>query len=84
VGALFGEAQGRIVVSCDPAHTEEALRVAARHRVPARRIGRVTPAAQGFSIAVRGGSVATTVDVMSDVFFGALPRIMDAPAPGEA
>ena len=80
IGALFGEAQGRIVVSCDPRHTEEVQRLAARYEVPAKRIGSVTPAAAGFRVSVRDASLVADVASMADAYFGALPRIMDAPA----
>ena len=80
VGVLFGEAQGRIVVSCDPAHSEEVLRIAALHEVPAQKIGKVTAAAEGFSIALRAASVSASVAAMCDAYFGALPRLMDTPA----
>ena len=74
------EAQGRIVVSCDPAHSEEVLRIAALHEVPAQKIGKVTAAAEGFSIALRAASVSASVAAMCDAYFGALPRLMDTPA----
>jgi phosphoribosylformylglycinamidine synthase len=80
VGVLFGEAQGRIVVSCDPARSDEVLQIAARHEVPAKKIGTVVPAEEGFSIALRTASVSASVAVMSDAYFGALPRVMDTPA----
>jgi phosphoribosylformylglycinamidine synthase len=80
VGVLFGEAQGRIVVSCDPARTDEVLRLAARHEVPARRIGTVTSAPEGFSITLPNASVRATVGAMVDAYFESLARVMDAPA----
>jgi phosphoribosylformylglycinamidine synthase len=83
VGILFGEAQGRIVVSCDPSKTAELLRVAERYDVPARRIGSVMAADQGISIAVRGASVRADLGEAADAYFGALPRAMGAVAPGE-
>jgi phosphoribosylformylglycinamidine synthase len=83
VVALFGEAQGRIVISCDPASTAEVLRLAGLQDVPARTIGRVTDAAHGFRLQVRDGVVQATLDELMDAYFGALPRIMDAsPASG--
>jgi len=78
VAVLFGEAQGRIVISCDPSRTAEVLRVASRHDVPAATIGKVTAAREGFTIAVRGASVSATVDEMAEAYFGALPEIMDS------
>ncbi|MEX2048189.1 MAG: AIR synthase-related protein, partial [Gemmatimonadota bacterium] len=83
VGILFGEAQGRIVISCDPSKTAELLRVAERYDVPARRIGSVMSADQGLSISVRGASVRADLGEAADAYFGALPRAMGAVAPGE-
>src|SRR5690606_3540262 len=48
---LFGEAQGRIVVSCAPERVEEVLAVARRHGVPAKRIGTVGPVGGKFTVA---------------------------------
>ena len=79
VATLFGEAQGRIVVSCDPTSTEEVLRIAAANDVPARKVGSVTAAADGFSVVVRAGSISSTLSEMSSAYFEALPAIMDAP-----
>ena len=79
VAALFGEDQGRILITCDPSSTGEVLRVAERHDVPARRIGSVTDAKGGFHVAVRGGSVSANPATMADAYFGSLARIMDAP-----
>jgi phosphoribosylformylglycinamidine synthase len=83
VGVLFGEAQGRIIVSCDPSATAEVLRLAARYEVPARRIGRVSSGDEGFSISLRNASVRTTVAAMADAYFDSLSRVMDAPATGD-
>ena len=80
VVALFGESQGRIVVSCDPSHTSEVLAVAERYGVPARRVGSVTDGDSGFSVKVRGGSISTPLDDAAEAYFGAIPRIMDAAA----
>ena len=79
VVSLFGESQGRIVVSCDPSKTDEVLRTAKRYGVPARRIGSVSAAEEGFALEARGASVSAPLDALADVYFGALPRIMDAP-----
>ena len=82
--ALFGEAQGRIIVSCAPESTAEVLNVAGRHGVPARRIGVVTEGGGGLSIRVRDGSISAGLDEMADAYFGALPGIMDTPSASEA
>lgn len=78
VVALFGEAQGRIVLSCDPEKTAEILQIAERHSVPAQKVGTVEAAENGLRIEVKDGSVDTTLTELADAYFGALPRIMDA------
>ncbi len=77
---LFGEAQGRVVVSCDPARTEKLLRVAGEHGVPARRIGRVGAPWGRFRVAARGATVDAAADELAAVWEGALPRRMDGTA----
>jgi phosphoribosylformylglycinamidine synthase len=79
VVALFGESQGRIVVSCPPDRTAEILRIAGRYDVPARRIGNVATAESGFSLEVRDGSIAASLPELADAYFGAIPTIMNAP-----
>ncbi|MEX2467939.1 MAG: phosphoribosylformylglycinamidine synthase subunit PurL [Gemmatimonadota bacterium] len=79
VQVLFSESQGRIVVSCDAASTDAVLRIAGEHGVPAGRIGQVTSSEEGFSIAVRAGSVTSDVTAVADAYFNALPGIMNAP-----
>ena len=80
VVALFGESQGRIVVSCRPDRTAEVLRIAKRHDVPAGTIGKVVTATAGFSLMVREGSIAASLPELADAYFGAIPTIMNAPA----
>jgi phosphoribosylformylglycinamidine synthase len=84
VAALFGEAQGRIVVSCAPESTAEVLRVAKGCGVPARKIGVVAESGGEFSIKVRDGFISANLDEMGEAYFGALPGIMDAPPASEA
>jgi phosphoribosylformylglycinamidine synthase len=79
VVALFGESQGRIVVSCRPDRTAEVLRIAKRHDVPAGTIGKVVTATAGFSLTVREGSIAASLPELADAYFGAIPTIMNAP-----
>jgi phosphoribosylformylglycinamidine synthase len=84
VAALFGESQGRVVISCASGDTQQVLATAERYGVPARKIGVVTAHEDGFSISVRDGSVTCSLDDMRDTYFGALPAIMDPPtATGE-
>jgi phosphoribosylformylglycinamidine synthase len=80
VATLFGEAQGRIVVSCAPDDVDALLRVAEDHGVPARRIGTVGEAGGDFSIRLQDGAVSQPIEAVAEAYFGAIPGIMDAPA----
>ncbi|MBX3132925.1 MAG: phosphoribosylformylglycinamidine synthase subunit PurL [Gemmatimonadaceae bacterium] len=75
---LFGEAQGRIVVST--ASAEAVLAVAARHGVPARIIGTVTDPGDGLRIAHAGAALALSTAKMIDAYHEALPRAMQRAA----
>jgi phosphoribosylformylglycinamidine synthase II len=71
---LFGEAQGRIVVSTPaPADVE---RIASSHGVPARRIGLVEAAERPFRITVPGGELVASVEHLAAAYHGAIPAIM--------
>ena len=71
---LFGEAQGRIVVTSGaPAEVE---RIASEHGVPVRRIGMVEPADRPFRIRVPQGELVTSVEQLASAYHGAIPAIM--------
>lgn len=84
VVSLFGESQGRILVSCSTENTEKVLALAARYEVPATKIGSVTDGSAGFSMKVRDGALSASMSDLADAYFGAIPGIMDAPAGSEA
>jgi len=77
VPLLFGEAQGRIVVSCAPDAVEQVLHLAEHYGVPCAEIGRVVAAADGFRIRTPQGGVDTDLATLADAYFGALPRLME-------
>ncbi len=83
VALLFAESQGRVVVSCPLEHLDDVLARAQRYGVPARRIGTVGEPEGTFRVTMRDGSVSCPVAQIAEVFFGALPRIMDVPATAE-
>ena len=71
---LFGEAQGRVVVSTgSPAAIE---RIAANHGVPARRIGTVEPNDKPFRIRYAGGELVSPVADIAAAYHDAIPSIM--------
>ncbi|MDP2955241.1 MAG: phosphoribosylformylglycinamidine synthase subunit PurL [Longimicrobiales bacterium] len=80
VAALFGEAQGRIVISCAPPDVQALVAIADGHDVPVRRIGAVGAPGSGFRVRLKEAEVRVGVDDMSSAYFGAIPGIMDAPA----
>ena len=80
---FFGEAQGRIVISCAEADVDELLALASDHGVPARRIGSVAPAPAGVRIRGGGTEIFARTLSLADGYFNALPSIMDA-APAAA
>ena len=74
---FFGEAQGRIIVSCKKHSSNQVLQTAKNHGVPCRLIGEVMPASSGFRIAGRTVSVELDIETMSDRFFNAIPDLMN-------
>jgi hypothetical protein len=82
VACLFGEAQGRVVVSCPAETTDEVLRLAGRHEVPARRVGTVRGPGAAFRITVRNGSIDTGLEEMAKAYFDAIPTLMERTGTG--
>jgi phosphoribosylformylglycinamidine synthase subunit PurL len=77
---LFGEAQGRVVLSCEPAKEAELVRCLEIHGVPAKRIGTVGERGGVFRIATRGGEIRGVSTLLQDVYENAIPRRMDGSA----
>ncbi len=75
---LFGEAQGRVVVSCDPGKADDLLRLARDHGVPSRVIGTVTEAGSGFRVRTKDENVEVDLSTIEALFFETIPGIMDA------
>jgi phosphoribosylformylglycinamidine synthase len=74
---LFGEAQGRIVLSTSSA--DAAVAIAARHSVPARVIGRVTEASAGFAVRVGDHRFEAPIARLATAYHDAIPSIMSRP-----
>ena len=72
---LFGEAQGRIVVSCAGTDVEQVLGAAERHGVPAQAIGRVTDG--GFRLRGAGAALELDAAPLREAWQGAIPRLME-------
>ncbi|MGQ0815885.1 MAG: phosphoribosylformylglycinamidine synthase subunit PurL [Gemmatimonadota bacterium] len=74
---FFGEAQGRIVISCAPGNVERVFKIVARHGVPARQIG--TVGAVNGVLKMSGAEVSLDIPVsqLSEVWRDAIPRLME-------
>jgi phosphoribosylformylglycinamidine synthase len=74
---LFGEAQGRFVLSTSNAGS--VLRIAAEHSVPAFEIGKVGDANGPFRIRTAGSEILTAVNELASAWHEAIPRVMATP-----
>ena len=71
---LFGEAQGRVVVSTGNAGA--VLAIAARHGVPARALGTVRSASAGLVVTVGHRVIRAESAALATAFHASLPRAM--------
>jgi phosphoribosylformylglycinamidine synthase len=74
---LFGEAQGRVVVSCASERVDAVRRIAERHGVPCQAIGTVGTRGGIFRIRALDSGVEVDLDTLTASYFGALPDIMN-------
>ncbi|MFL5575344.1 MAG: phosphoribosylformylglycinamidine synthase subunit PurL [Gemmatimonadaceae bacterium] len=72
---LFGEAQGRVLLSTPEA--ADVLAIARRHGVPARQVGTVRAASAALRLTVAGRTIAAPLARLSDAYHGAIPRAMN-------
>ena len=79
VPLLFGEAQGRILLSCAPEDADDLVELIREYSVPVRRIGTVTEAEAGLSISLRDRELRVEAGDIVESRGNALPRRMDAP-----
>ncbi|NIP56651.1 MAG: phosphoribosylformylglycinamidine synthase II, partial [Gemmatimonadetes bacterium] len=79
---MFGEAQGRIVVSCPADAVDRVLALAAEHGVPAARIGTVgrPDGDLRLELAATGRTVRAAITALAETYRTAIPRVMEAPA----
>ncbi len=79
---LFGEAHGRVVVSCVESNVDTVLRVAAQHGVPAAVLGEVGNQGEDAGFSIRAGRVHLDASVrdLAEVWSTAIPRLMDRSA----
>jgi phosphoribosylformylglycinamidine synthase subunit PurL len=78
---LFGEAQGRIVVSCAAGDAERLIADAGTAGVPAAVIGRVGPRGGAFRIRTNvGAAIDLPVANLEEVHTMAIPRLMERAA----
>ncbi|MDQ8156775.1 MAG: phosphoribosylformylglycinamidine synthase subunit PurL [Gemmatimonadota bacterium] len=75
---LFGETQGRIIVSTSDADAVTAI--ATRHGVPVYRIGTVRLATDGLTVQVGASRWTAPLATLADAYHGAIPRAMSRAA----
>ncbi len=80
VPLLFGESQGRVVVSCPAERVAEVRALAERHGIPCTELGAVGERGGRFRIRAGTSGVDVLVRDLVVAFFGAIPGLMDAPA----
>ncbi len=77
---MFGEGQGRVIVSCAPEHASAVQTIADRYGVPCSDIGSVENADDHFRIRANDSGVEVDLETLTDRYFGALPGILDRAA----
>jgi len=77
---LFGEAQGRVVLSCTAEKVPELLRCLEIHGVPAKRIGTVGGRNGSIRIETASGTIHAAAFGLQQVYENAIPRRMDGSA----
>ncbi|MGH7466431.1 MAG: phosphoribosylformylglycinamidine synthase subunit PurL [Longimicrobiales bacterium] len=73
---LFGETQGRVVVSCAAEDADQVQTVIARNSVPVRRIGRVGERNGSFVLRTPATSIKAAVRDLAEVYYEAIPHLM--------
>ena len=78
---LFGETQGRVLVSCDRGDAARVLEVAEKYQVPTSVIGSVQARSDTFSIVLPLGFIRVRSGEMARRYREAIPAIMEAGQP---
>ena len=78
VSLLFGEAQGRIVVSCAPDDLEAVRQRAAAHDVVCEQIGSVGEIGGRFAVETTDDRIDLGIQEVAELYFDALASRMDA------
>lgn len=82
--ALFGEDQGRAVVSVTAGEVDAVLGLASQHHVPATVVGTVGSGGSQVRFAIGGVTVARPVSGLREIYEGAIPRRLAGPDAGLA
>ena len=77
---LFGETQGRVVISCTVEDVMEVNSIAERCGITCRRIGTVGPVNGSFRIHSAAVTIDTPVSELAEIYYTAIPRMMPAGA----
>ena len=77
---LFGESQGRVVISCSPGNAEQVTALAQKHGVPCQRIGEVGQAQGQYVLRTTEVSIKAAVSDLAEVYYDAIPKLMQSTA----
>jgi phosphoribosylformylglycinamidine synthase len=73
---LFGETQGRVIVTTDKDGGEALVARAREAAVPCAAIGTVRPLEDGLRIAGAGATLHLPTEAAAEAYFGAIPKVM--------
>ena len=76
VPLLFGETQGRVIVSCAADAADQVRALAADHGIPATVLGTVSPAGMGLHIRTPSSDLRFSLEELGRAYFGALAEAM--------
>jgi phosphoribosylformylglycinamidine synthase len=76
---LYGEDNGRVVVSCEPGNTDGLLALAPKHGVPVFRAGKVEAPSGLLELRVGGKVFSWGTPALRRIYFEAIPRRMQHP-----
>jgi phosphoribosylformylglycinamidine synthase len=77
---LFGESQGRVIITCADGDAMQVMDTVERHGVSCRRIGRVGELNGTFMVRTPETSIKTPVSHLAEVYYDAIPRLMHTAA----
>ena len=73
---LFGESQGRVVISCAPENLNRVCDLAGSRNLPCQQIGMVGPVNGDFTLQTSEISLRAPITSLAEVYYDAIPKLM--------